>query len=77
MHHAFGTSQSLLYGDFKIPDLALLRKEFEEYVTKQHGGYPIYIDWLDPKDVGAYIMNLGPLSIKKSGCLAKFIPFMK
>lgn len=74
VEHVFGRSQSLQYGDYRIHNLAQLRQEFEEYCTKQHGGYPVYIEWLDPKEVGAYILNLGPLPEKKRGCLVSLIP---
>lgn len=68
-----GKHQSTLYGDFRIKNYAELRSEFEKYVTSQHGGYPVYIEWLDLKDVGAYILSLGNNTEEKKGCLLSIL----
>lgn len=69
-----GYHQSTLYGDFRIPDLALLRQEFETYVKKLHNGYPLTVKWLSPENIGAYVLNLGPLpSEGKRCCISSII----
>ncbi len=73
-----GLRQSCLYGDYRINDLSLLKAEFEAYVTKQHNGYPVVVKWMEPKDVGAYIISLGnAVTDEKKGCLAALIKCIK
>ena len=73
-----GNRQSCLYGDYRINDLYLLKKEFETYLVKQHNGYPVTINWLDPRDIGAYVINIGPvIAEEKKCCLLSLIESIK
>lgn len=73
-----GYKQSCLYGDFRINDWNLLKKEFEAFLVKQNNNNQIVVDWLSPNDVGAYIINLGPImTTEKKGLLSSLIRNLK
>lgn len=54
-----GTShQSYLYGNYQVPSYTNMKQTFETYLHKIRPNLNFTVNWLQPKDVGAYIMAI-------------------
>ena len=50
--------QSYLYGNYQIPSYTNMKQAFETYLRQVRPNLNINVNWLQPNDVGAYILQL-------------------
>lgn len=50
--------QSHLYGNYQVPSYTNMKQTFETYLHKIRPNLNFTVNWLQPKDVGAYIMAI-------------------